>query len=45
METVWIVLLVLFCSVAGAGILSLARLARSQDERVTMRFILMLRHL
>jgi len=36
METVLIVLVVLFCSVAGLGILSLARLARTQDERVAM---------
>ena len=36
METVLIDFLVLFCSMAGLEILSLARLARSQDERVTM---------
>jgi hypothetical protein len=38
METVSIVILVLFFCPAGRGlgILSLARLTRSQDERVTM---------
>jgi hypothetical protein len=37
METVLIVLVVLFL-LGGGGILSLARLTRSQDERVTMLF-------